>query len=236
MNKTSILIVEDEKNISNFISTILMNNAYKIIECRNGKEALSFLSSRTPNLILLDLGLPDMDGMDVLQTIRKTSNVPIIIISARPQESDKVRALDLGADDYITKPFSTPELLARIRTALRHSAKQVPDHIFRINKLRINFDERSVTLDQEKLHLTNLEFDLLALLAHHAGKLLTYEYIVTSLWDTNDEKNNQLLRFNMARLRKKIEKNPGNPQYIFTEVGIGYRLADENTPLKEINE
>lgn len=229
MNKISILIVEDEKNISNFISTILTNNSYKILECRTGQEALSFLNRRMPNLVLLDLGLPDMDGMDVLKTIREKSEVPVIIISARPQERDKVKALDLGADDYITKPFGTPELLARIRTALRHSIKQAPEHTFSLKDLLINFDERKVTLKGENVHLTKLEFELLSFLAHHAGKVMTFDSIINAIWNDNDEKYNQLLRLNMASLRRKIEKNPGNPQYLFTEVGVGYRMADENT-------
>lgn len=231
MNKISILIVEDEKNISNFISTILTNNSYKILECRTGQEALSFLNKRMPNLVLLDLGLPDMDGMDVLKEIRKKSDIPVIIISARPQERDKVKALDLGADDYITKPFGTPELLARIRTALRHSIKQAPEHVFSLKDLIINFDERSVTLNGENVHVTKMEFDLLSFLAHHAGKVMTYDSIINAVWNDNDEKYNQLLRLNMASLRRKIEKNPGNPQYLFTEVGVGYRMADENTAL-----
>lgn len=225
--KINILVVEDEKNIRNFISTTLKNSDYKVIECQTGSEALSIATSHCPDVILLDLGLPDLDGIDVLKSLRSWSAVPIIIISARTQETEKVTALDLGADDYITKPFGTSELLARIRTALRHSTKHSPNKVFRVKDLLIDFDKRLVSVQNKEVHLTQIEFKLVSLLAQNAGKVLTYDHIITSIWGPYANKNNQILRVNMANIRRKIEKNPGDPKYIFTEVGVGYRMIED---------
>lgn len=226
--KINILIVEDEKNISTFMATTLKNNDYKVIECQTGSEALSITTSHCPDLILLDLGLPDIDGLTVLKSIRSWSIVPIIIISARTEEKGKVQALDAGADDYITKPFGTSELLARIRTALRHSTKRSTNHTFMAKNLAIDFDKRVLTVDNQKIHLTQIEFKLVSLLAQNAGKVLTYDYIITSIWGPYADKNNQILRVNMANIRRKLEKNPADPQFIFTEVGVGYRMIEED--------
>ena len=229
--KVSILIIEDEKNIRNFIATTLKTNNYKAIECQTGTEGLSIATSHCPDVILLDLGLPDMDGLNILQEIRSWSNVPVIVISARTQETEKVEALDLGADDYITKPFGTSELLARIRTALRHSNKfnsnNSPNKIFRAKDLVIDFDKRVVSVNNKDIHLTQIEFKLVSLLAQNAGRVLTYDFIITSIWGPYADKNNQILRVNMANIRRKIEENPGDPKYIFTEVGVGYRMIEE---------
>lgn len=225
--KINILVVEDEKNIRNFISTTLKNNDYKVIECQTGSEALSIATSHCPDIILLDLGLPDLDGINVLKSLRSWSAVPIIIISARTQETEKVTALDLGADDYITKPFGTSELLARIRTALRHSTKHSPNKVFRVKDLLIDFDKRLVSVQNKEVHLTQIEFKLVSLLAQNAGKVLTYDHIITSIWGPYADKNNQILRVNMANIRRKIEENPGDPKYIFTEVGVGYRMIED---------
>ena len=225
--KINILVVEDEKNIRNFISTTLKNSDYKVIECQTGSEALSIATSHCPDVILLDLGLPDLDGIDVLKSLRSWSAVPIIIISARTQETEKVTALDLGADDYITKPFGTSELLARIRTALRHSTKHSPNKVFRVKDLLIDFDKRLVSVQNKEVHLTQIEFKLVSLLAQNAGKVLTYDHIITSIWGPYANKNNQILRVNMANIRRKIEENPGDPKYIFTEVGVGYRMIED---------
>ena len=227
--KVNILIVEDEKNISTFMATTLKNNDYKVIECQTGSEALSITTSHCPDLILLDLGLPDIDGITVLKSIRGWSTVPIIIISARTVEKEKVYALDAGADDYITKPFGTSELLARIRTALRHSSKRSTNNVFKAKNLSIDFDKRMITVDEVEVHLTQIEFKLVSLLAQNAGKVLTYDYIITSIWGPYADKNNQILRVNMANIRRKLEKNPGDPQFIFTEVGVGYRMIEEDT-------
>lgn len=233
-NKQTILIIEDENTICNFISTTLTANDYKVLKASNGKEAISSFSSYCPDVILLDLGLPDMDGLDVLKKIRSWSSVPIIIVSARDQEKEKVTALDLGADDYITKPFGTSELLARIRTAIRHNikmetGKEFPTDFFKAKDLTIDFNKRIVTLGDKEIHLTQIEFKLVALLAGNAGKVLTYDYIIKKIWGPfSDVKDNQILRVNMANIRRKLEQNPADPKYIFTEVGVGYRMIDEN--------
>lgn len=231
MNKTSILIVEDEQNICNFIATTLNAHEYKTLRCQTGKEALAIIPSHCPDLILLDLGLPDMDGLEVLTAVREWSSTPIIVISARSQESEKVQALDLGADDYITKPFGTSELLARIRTAIRHSLKinktNQGNNIFKASDLTIDFDKHMLLVGNEKVHLTQIEFKLISLLAQHAGKVLTYDYMIKKIWGPYAGSNNQILRVNMANIRRKIEQNPGDPKYIFTEVGIGYRMIEE---------
>lgn len=231
-NKLKLLIVEDEEAISNFICATLKANNYNTILSKTGKEALSMLSSHCPDVMLLDLGLPDIDGLDILKEIRKWSSIPIIIVSARGNEEEKVLALDLGADDYITKPFGTSELLARIRTALRHSTsndkiKEAPQKKFTTRDLTIDFEKRIVTLAEKEVHLTQIEFKLVALLAKNAGKVLTYDTIITHLWGPYALKDNQILRVNMANIRRKIEKNPATPQYIFTEVGVGYRMIEE---------
>lgn len=231
-HKTTILIAEDERGISNFMSTTLVANGYKTIQSYDGKNALSMISSHCPDLLLLDLGLPDMDGISILKQLREWSGLPVIIVSARDREHDKVEALDLGADDYLTKPFGTKELLARIRTALRHHLTTqdnslLPKNNFTAGGLFIDFNKYLVTIDSNDVHLTQIEFKIVALLAQHAGKVLTYEHIITQIWGPYAIKDNQILRVNMANIRRKIENNPGEPKYIFTEVGVGYRMAEE---------
>jgi len=228
--KISVLLIEDDKSISNFITTSLDTNGYKVTTAANGKEGLSLAASFCPDVILLDLGLPDIDGMEVLRQIRSWSNVAVIIISARIKEQEKVMALDLGADDYITKPFGTNELMARIRTSLRHSHVNTPDHIYRALDLEINFEKRLIRLEGKEIHLTQIEYQLLTLLAENSGRVLTYGYIMNAIWGPYMDNNNQILRVNMANIRRKIEKNPAQPQYVFTEIGIGYRmLENENS-------
>lgn len=230
-NKIKILLVEDEDAISNFIGTTLKANNYTVIMARTGQEALSMIPSHCPDLTLLDLGLPDIDGTNILQKIREWSNIPVIVVSARTEEADKVNALDMGADDYISKPFGTSELLARIRTALRHSIKNqhsaATGNVFRVKNLTIDFDKRQVTVEGKSVHLTQIEFKIVSLLAKSAGRVLTYDSIITELWGPYAIKDNQILRVNMANIRRKLEQNPAQPQYIFTEVGVGYRMAEE---------
>lgn len=228
-SKLTTLIIEDEDNIGNFICSILEVNNYKTILCSTGKEAISLAQSHCPDLILLDLGLPDIDGIDVLTSLRKWSSVPIIVISARHQETEKVFALDSGADDYITKPFGTKELLARIRTALRHKATanlSSPTAKYQAKELFIDFDKRFISLEGNEIKLTPIEYKLVSLLAQNSGKVLTYEFILKTLWGPYVDMDNQILRVNMANIRRKIEKNPAMPTYIFTEVGIGYRMLE----------
>ena len=215
-NKIKILIIEDEEAISNFIATTLKANEYNVVIARSGKEALSMLPSHCPDIALLDLGLPDIDGIDVLQQIRQWSNIPIIVVSARTEEADKVKALDLGADDYIAKPFGTSELLARIRTALRHGANggsgNLHGDVFQLRGLTINFDKRQITVDGKDVHLTQIEFKIVSLLAKSAGRVLTYDSNITELLGPYAIKDNHILRVNMAKIRRKQEKKPAQPE------------------------
>lgn len=232
MSKLSVLIIEDEENICNFIKASLRPQNYKITTASTATEGLSVINSGSCDLVLLDLGLPDKDGLEVIKQVRSWSSLPIIVISARTKEQEKVEALDLGADDYITKPFGTGELMARIRTALRHSNKLTSDaelykRPYVCGDLTIDFDKRLVLLKGESVHLTQIEFKIVSLLARNAGKVLTYDTILTHVWGPYIEQNNQILRVNMANVRRKLEQNPGEPRYIFTEVGIGYRMAEE---------
>ncbi len=224
--KINILVVEDDKNICSYITTILSANNYHVTTALTGKEALSLAASLCPDVILLDLGLPDIDGCEVLSQLRVWSHIPVIVVSARILESDKVNALDLGADDYITKPFSNAELLARIRTSLRHSRGNSQNKIYKALDLEIDFEKRNITLEGKQIHLTQVEYQLLSLLAEHSGCVLTYRSIMNTLWGPYIDNNNQILRVNMANIRRKIEKNPAQPQYVFTEVGVGYRMRD----------
>lgn len=231
MNKNSILLIEDEENIRSFISTTLKNQGYKITTASTGTDGLSLAASLCPDLILLDLGLPDIDGLDVITRLRTWSGMPIIVISARSNEHEKAKALDSGADDYITKPFGTVELMARIRTSLRHSGQMqdissIQQKPYRCGDLNINFENHVVTLDGQIIHLTQIEYKLLTLLAKNSGKVLTYTYIMEKIWGPYTDSNNQILRVNMANIRRKIEKNPATPEYVFTEIGIGYRMAE----------
>ena len=230
--KDKVLIVEDEQSISSFISMILTANGYDTTIVNTGEEALTMISSHCPDLIVLDLGLPDMDGLEVLRSVRKWSSLPIVVVSARNHERDKVEALDYGADDYLVKPFGTSELLARIRTAIRHT--RTPDGaaavansgVFTAGDLTIDYGKHRVYIAGRDAGLTQNEYKLVALLGLHAGKVLTYDYLIKELWGPSARSDNQILRVNMANIRRKIEKNPAQPAYIFTESGVGYRMVE----------
>lgn len=229
MNNYHILVVEDEKNIRSFMKTILTANGYSVLTARTGEEALMMLSSYCPDLVLLDLGLPDTDGQQFIQAVRKWTQVPIIVVSARNHERDKVTALDLGADDYVTKPFGTSELLARVRAALRHAAQRggnVQATAYHCGNLLVDWEKRRIILDGSDVHLTQNEYKIVALLAQYAGKVLTYDQIIQHVWGPNASGDNRILRVNMANIRRKLEANPAEPQYIFTEIGVGYRMAE----------
>lgn len=224
--KTNILLIEDDKSICNFITTALENSNYRVTCAQTGKEGLSLAASLCPDVYLLDLGLPDIDGLDVLTRLRTWTSNPVIVISARTKEQEKVTALDNGADDYITKPFGTSELMARIRTALRHSRPNTHSHSYKADDLMIDFEKHLITLNNQEIHLTQIEFQLLRLLAENSGRVLTYSYIMNAIWGPYMDNNNQILRVNMANIRRKIEKNPAQPHYVFTEIGIGYRMRE----------
>lgn len=230
--KDKVLIIEDEQSISNLIATVLSANGYDTLVAAQGEEALSLITSHCPDLILLDLGLPDMDGLEILREVRSWSNLPVIVVSARTHEHDKVTALDLGADDYIEKPFGTSELLARIRTAIRHTRTPLNNGgiaqsgKFSVGALTIDYDKHHVLMDGTDAHLTLNEFKIVALLGKYAGKVLTYDYMIREIWGPKAKADNQILRVNMANIRRKLEKNPAAPEYIFTEIGVGYRMRD----------
>ena len=229
-NPHKILIVEDEASIRNFIKTTLTANGYHVITADSCQEGVSAYFDYMPDLILLDLGLPDQDGCELISRIRTRYTTPILILSARSDESDKVSALDLGANDYITKPFGTAELLARVRAALRtyRPGETIsPTGIFTLQDLQIDYDRRLVTVGAEEIHLTQTEFNILSLLSLHTGKVLTYAAIIRAVWGYSDPSSIKKLQVNMANLRKKLGSKPGADNYILNELGVGYRMKDK---------
>ena len=228
MNKTLILVVEDDRSVQNLMVTTLKAHDYRHLTAMNGETAILEASSHNPDIILLDLGLPDMDGIDVIKKIRSWSNVPIIIISARSEDTDKVEALDAGADDYLTKPFSVEELLARLRVTERRLAanqtEQTSSSVFVNGKLRIDYSAGCAYMEDEELHLTPIEYKLLCLLSKNVGKVLTHTYITQNIWGRSWDNDIASLRVFMATLRKKLEAEPDSPQYIQTHIGVGYRM------------
>lgn len=229
MTKPLILIVEDDTAIRNLIRTTLETQDYKFLIAHNGAEAIIEAATHHPDIVLLDLGLPDIDGVTIIQKIRTWSNMPIIVISARSEDKDKIEALDAGADDYLTKPFSIDELLARLRVSLRrisynqnHLATE--SSVFINGNLKIDYASGCVFIDDKELHLTPIEYKLLCLLSHNVGKVLTHPFILHEIWGSNLENDITTLRVNMATLRKKIEADTSNPRYIQTHIGIGYRM------------
>lgn len=229
--KDRILVVEDDRRICNFFKTVLEANHYDVLLAHTGSEAYSMITSQCPDVMLLDLGLPDMDGLHILKSVREWSSMPVLVVSARTHEKDKVEALDLGADDYITKPFGTSELLARIRTAIRHTRTGLNQSgqqtgLFSSGGLLIDYDKHRVFVDGVDANLTQNEYKIVSLLGKYAGKVITYDTIIREIWGPNMKNDNRILRVNMANIRRKIEKNPAQPQYIFTEVGVGYRIVE----------
>ncbi len=231
-NKSLILLVEHEESTGGFISAVLTSNNYNVIRAAKGREAISMTASFCPDLILLNQDLPDIGGLDVLKAIRLWTNLPVIFLSARVSETDTVAALDLGADDYIIKPFGTPEFLARIRTALRHASKDseaLPAKT--IGTITIDYSGRRVTVGEKDVHLTPIEYKILALLSRHLGKVLTHEFLIKEVWGpyTRQTYSSELqaLRVNMANIRRKLEEDPANPRYILTEVSVGYRMIGD---------
>ena len=229
-NKYKILIVEDEANIRNFIETILEANDYKTISASGCEQALLMFGSHIPDLVMLDLGLPDKDGLEFIRNVRQNHATPIIVLSARSGEKDKIDALDLGANDYITKPFGTGELLARVRATLRTNrgaAGSLPGSKFTLHDMVIDYDRRLVTIAGNEIKLTQTEYNILALLSNHSGQVLTYATIIKEIWGFPDEGSTKKLKVNMANIRKKIGSVPGNDPYIINELGVGYRINDE---------
>lgn len=228
--KLNILIIEDDKYILNFISLSLKTSGYNFTTASKGIEGLSLVYSNKPDVILLDLGLPDMDGIEIIKKIREVTENPIIVVSARGQEADKICALDSGADDYVTKPFHMGELLARIRVVerkLKRDKMHVKEEIFKCDYLTIDYEKRKVLVDDSEVHLTPIEYKLLILMVANKGKVLTHNYILKEVWGYDESGDTKSIRVFMASLRRKIEKDTAKPRFILTEVGIGYRFADE---------
>ena len=239
MNKTLILVVEDDPSVKSLITTTLQMHEYRYVTASGGNAAIMQTTSHRPDIILLDLGLPDMDGVDVIKKVRTWSNVPIIVISARSEDTDKIDALDAGADDYLTKPFSVEELLARLRVTQRRLAimqneNKTDESVFTNGTLRIDYAAGCAYMNGEELHLTPIEYKLLCLLAHNIGKVLTHTYITQKIWGNSMESDIASLRVFMATLRKKLESNPNSPQYIQTHIGVGYRMMKVEEPLQEL--
>jgi two-component system KDP operon response regulator KdpE len=227
-NSATIIVIEDEAQIRRFLRTTLTSEDYQVIEAETGKQGLTEAATRKPDLIILDLGLPDMDGVEVVKGIRTWSSVPIVILSARSQEDDKISALDAGADDYLVKPFGVGELLARIRVALRHvpsSTNGEEEGIFSVDELKVDMIHRKITVSGAEVHLTPIEYRLLTVLVKHAGKVLTHRFLLKEVWGPNYVERAHYLRIYMGILRHKLEKDPARPRFLLTEVGVGYRLA-----------
>jgi two-component system, OmpR family, KDP operon response regulator KdpE len=225
-----IVVIEDEPQIRRFLRAALTSQGFRLVEAANGEEGLREVATRQPDLVILDLGLPDMDGVALIRRIREWSAVPTIILSARGQEGDKISALDAGADDYVSKPFSMGELLARIRVALRHATQftgEGSESVFSVGDLRVDLANRHVYVGECEVHLTPIEYRLLAMLVKHAGKVLTHKQLLTEAWGPNQAEQAHYLRVYAAQLRRKLEKDPARPRYILTEPGVGYRLAAE---------
>lgn len=231
-NKYKILVIEDEANIRSFVETVLETGGYQVLTASTCRQGIMMFSSHIPDMVILDLGLPDRDGLEFIRTARSTSPVPILVLSARTMECDKVAALDLGANDYVTKPFGTAELMARVRAALRirvlaGEMGDSPSGVFQLDDLSIDYGRRIVTVAEKEVKLTQTEFNILSLLSQHQGKVLTYSNIIRSIWGSQDDGSVKKLQVNMANIRKKLGTAPGDNRYIINELGVGYRMLDD---------
>jgi two-component system KDP operon response regulator KdpE len=224
----SVVVIEDEVRILRFLRATLSGHGYRVFEAATGEEGLVQASTRQPDVVILDLGLPDIDGLEVIRRLREWTAVPIVVLSARGQEDDKIAALDAGADDYVSKPFGVRELLARMRTALRHAARAAGgESTFTLGRLRVDLLRRRVFVDEAEVHLTPIEYKLLTTLVRHAGKVLTHRLLLREVWGPAHVEQAQYLRVYIVHLRRKLEADPARPRYFLTEAGVGYRLAEE---------
>ena len=229
MSEPIVVLIEDEPQIRRFLRTTLTGHGYRLFEAATGAEGLIEAASRQPDVVLLDLGLPDVDGLEVIRRLREWTTVPIIVLSARGQEADKVAALDIGADDYVSKPFGVEELLARLRVAIRHKAGVArEDAVFTSGDLRVDLGRRHVYVRGSEVKLTPTEYRLLTTLVRHAGRVLTHRQLLKEVWGPNQVEDAHYLRVFMTHLLRKIEENPARPRHLLTEAGVGYRLADES--------
>ena len=230
-NKYKILVIEDDRSILSMIQTVLDTNGYQVLTAQRCEQGILMLSSHVPDLVVLDLGLPDMDGEEFIRIARRTSMIPIIVLSARTEEADKVSALDLGANDYITTHLGTAELLARVRASLRINRMNLqaatPGSIFTLSDLIIDYDRRQVSVNGKVVHMTQIEYNILSLLSQQVGKVLTYSAIISAIWGAMDDGSIKKLQVNMANIRKKLGCKPGENRYIINELGVGYRMLDD---------
>ena len=229
-DKGMILVIEDEPQMQRFLRIVLQGQGYNFIEAQTGQEGLVQAATRSPDIILLDLGLPDIDGLEVTRRLREWSDIPIIVLSAREQEQDKIKALDAGADDYLTKPFGAGELLARIRVAIRHKVMRQDgqgEPVFILDNLRVDMSQRQVYLNEQEVHLTPIEYKLLTVLIQNAGKVITHNQLLKEVWGPSYSKETQYLRVYMTQLRHKLELDPARPRFLINEPGIGYRLKTD---------
>jgi len=225
-----VVLIEDEPQIRRFLRATLTGQGYRLFEASSGADGLVDVGSRQPDVVIVDLGLPDTDGLDVIRRIREWTDVPIIVLSARGQERDKVAALDAGADDYVSKPFGAGELLARIRVALRHTAgasHEGDNAVFKVGELQVDLLRRQVLVSSKEIHLTPMEYKLLTMLVRHAGKVVTHQQLLREVWGPAHTEQAHYVRVYMAHLRHKLEAQPARPRYLLTEAGVGYRLTDE---------
>ena len=238
-NKFKVLVVEDEANICSFIETLLETNGYQALVAHTCSMGLTLFASHNPDLVILDLGLPDRDGLELIRTVRQKYMTPIVVLSARTTEQDKIEALDLGANDYVTKPFGTGELLARVRAALRvnrySKAGSLPIGTFTAQDLEINYERRKVFVAGQEIKLTQTEYNIVAFLSEHAGRVMTYAAIVRAIWGDTDCGSTKKLQVNMANIRKKLGSRPGSNNYILNELGVGYRMIDEDGDSKPLD-
>jgi two-component system KDP operon response regulator KdpE len=225
-SNSRILVVDDEPEIRRFLRASLRAQQYEVLEASNGTQALEVVTQRLPDLMILDLGLPDIDGVEITRRIREWSQIPIIILSVRDREKDKIEALDVGADDYLTKPFGVGELMARIRVVIRRVSPEAQEPIFAIKGLKIDLSRHLVTLADKEITLTPTEFDLLRVMIQNAGKVITHRQLIRKVWGSGYENESSLLRVNISNLRHKIEPDPNQPYYILTELGVGYRFRE----------
>lgn len=231
-NKYKVLVIEDETNIRSFVQTVLETNGYQVLTASTCQQGTMMFSSHIPDMVILDLGLPDRDGLEFIRVAREISAVPILVLSARTTEEDKVSALDLGANDYVTKPFGMAELMARVRAALRNriinnELQEGPAGEFQLDDLMVDYNRRIVSVGGREVKLTQTEFNILSLLSQHQGKVLTYSAIIRSIWGSQDDGSIKKLQVNMANIRKKLGTAPGDNRYIINELGVGYRMLDE---------
>lgn len=224
--KYKILSIDEEREVQYYLKRMFLQRGYKFFAAQSGRDGITQIANGCPDLVLLDLVLPDMDGMDIIKKIRSVSDCPMIVVSSKGRERDKVTALDAGADDYITKPFGSEELMARIRCALRYRRKYGAENIYKSGDLKLDFERRIVISDGEQVHLTPVEYRIMEYLAMNSGKVITYQMLLEKIWGPYASENNKILRVNMTNIRRKINDNPTEPKYIFTEAGVGYRMAE----------